>query len=418
MNWQSAPWRLLSPRFVFFSLSVVVLLAFSLSPTTRKRIGIFDGGQLFLDSYAVLASSDANVAGIDPDAPNPYDVLERSHKYSDWWFGLSKLGLTREDNLWVGGLWVFAFLATVFLTIKPTGYLAAIWLAVLLSSPSVLLGINRANNDLVVFALLGMALIALRSDSTPRCALAVALVALATGLKFYPVVAAGAFILVRSKQQILRAGGLALGIAGLALASVGSQVSRGSFAVGPKPHRMGGRMIFLDLGLSESAAALATLLCFVAAVGIVVWFGWGIKREADRDLSDNRRMMTMGSIVLVTCFLLGINISYRWIFALWTAPWLWSNRRTNPAAKLGVWLLPFSLWHDGILCFAINRWLWNRPLELYDRIEVLWRAVTEPLVWALMVLLGAWLFNVLRGAVREIQTSNSFRAVSDLNGRA
>jgi hypothetical protein len=102
------------------------------------------------------------------------------------------------------------------------------------------------------------------------------------------------------------------------------------------------------------------------------------------------------------CFLLGINVAYRWIFALWAAPWLWENQGRSLAARAGVWLLPFALWHDGILCLAINRWFRNLPPEQYERVEVAWRAVTEPFVWALMILLGGWLLNTLWGAAREV----------------
>lgn len=395
--------HLISPRLLFFAVSLAALLALSLSPLTRKWMGIFDGGHWFLDSYAVLASSDADRVGIDPDAPNPYDVLERSHKYSDWWFGLGRLGLTRDDNFLLGGSWVVAFLVVVFLTLRPSSHAEALWLALLLASPSVLLGINRANNDLVVFTLLGLALVALRDDSNLRAALAIALVALATGLKFYPVVAVGGFVLVRSSSRILRvtlSGALAIGAV---LASVASQISRGSFPIGPKPHRMGGKMVFLDLGLNESAATGATLLVFAIGVFLAVKFRWAGEPGTGRDLGDKRRMMTMGSVVLVACFLLGINVAYRWIFALWAAPWLWENRGRSVAARCGVWLLPFALWHDGLLCLAINRWVRNRPTEFYERMEVGWRVFTEPFVWALMILLGAWLVNTWWAAVREVR---------------
>jgi Glycosyltransferase family 87 len=398
----ASPSRLLAPRFLFFAVSIAVLLALSLSPLTRKWLGIFDGGQWFLDSYAVLAGSDAHLAGIAPDAPNPLDVLQRSHSYSDWWFGLGKLGLTREDNFLLGGSWVLAFLAVVFLTIKPSTRTEAFWLAALLASPPVLLGINRANNDLLVFALLGLALLALRPDSNRRVAIAIALVALATGLKFYPVVAVGAFMLVRPSRRILGVMSAAVLVVGAMLASVASQVSRGAFPLTPKPHRMGGRMVFLDLGLTGSTAAVVTLLIFGAGVFLAVRYRWTGEPAGGRDLSDNRRMMTMGSVVLLACFLLGINLAYRWIFVLWTAPWLWENRGRSVAARAGVWLLPFAMWHDGVLCLAINRWVPHLSVEQYARLEVWWRAATEPFVWLLMILLGGWLFNVGWSAAREI----------------
>ena len=406
----SKPARLFSPSLVFFALSVLALLASALSPWTRKQLGVFDGGQWFLDSYAVLAALDADRAGIDPGAPNPFDVFERPHVYSDWWYGLEKLGLTREDNFVVGGSWVLAFLLMVFLTVRPSTYPEALWLTLLLASPSVLLGVNRANNDLLVFSLLGLALLALRRDSNLRLAAAIGLAALVTGLKFYPVVVALAFILVRPARRIVVVTVAAMAVIGLAFATVASQVGRGSFPIGLRPHRMGGRMIFLDLGFSDVAAVVLTLVVFGAAVFLVVKYQWTAERGTERDLSDTRRMMTMGSVLLLACFLLGVNFAYRWIFALWTAPWLWENRRTSIAARAGVWLLPFTLWHDGVLCLAINRWFRNLPEEQYTRIEVAWRAATEPFVWCLMVLLGGWLLNLVWSTAKEVARSRGVQA--------
>lgn len=384
--------RLLSPRFVFIALSLLGLLAFSLSPLTRKWLGIFDGGQWFLDSFAVLAANDAHRVGIDPSAPNPYDVMFRTHKYSDWWFALGKMGLTREDSFLIGGLWVLSFLAVAFVTVRPTGYLEAIWMAALVSSPSVLLGVNRANNDLVVFTLLGLALVALRTDSNFRVGLAVALVALGTGLKFYPVVAVAAFILVRP-ERIIGVTAVATIVALAALVSVGSQIGRGSFGIDPNPHRMGAQMVFIDAGLSEARAPLVAGLVFLALIPIAMGLGWTKESGPTRDISDSRRMLTMGSVILIFCFLLGINAAYRWIFVLWTAPWLWAHRRVYLGARIAAILLPFCLWHDGILCLVINIWFRNLRPEQYKHIEVVWRATTEPFTWGLMILFAGWWLN-------------------------
>lgn len=407
----SATTRLVSPRFVFIALALSGLLAFSLSPLTRKWVGIFDGGQWFLDSFAVLAANDAHRAGIDPSAPNPYDVMFRTHKYSDWWFALGKMGLTREDNFLMGGLWVLSFLAMAFLTVRPAGYGEAIWLASLVASPSILLGVNRANNDLVVFVLLGLALIALRTDSNFRVGLAAALVALATGLKFYPVVAVAAFFLVRP-ERILGVAGFATIVAVAALASVSSQIGRGSFGIDPNPHRMGAQMVFLDAGWSEARAPLVAGLVFVALVPLAMRLGWTKEHGQTRDLSESRRMLTVGSVILVFCFLLGINAAYRWIFVLWTAPWLWAHRRVYLAARIAVVLLPFCLWHDGILCLAINTWFRTLPPESYRRIEVLWRATTEPFTWGLMILFTGWWLNSAWQSAQAIWTRYRGNALS------
>jgi len=91
------------------------------------------------------------------------------------------------------------------------------------------------------------------------------------------------------------------------------------------------------------------------------------------------------------------------------APWLWANRDTFRGARCAIWLLPFCLWHDGVLCLSTALWFPNLAPERYDTILVAWRCATEPLIWWLMILLGGWLLTLavdrweaLRAACREV----------------
>ena len=396
--------RLLSPRLLFVAGSLLVLLALTLSPDTRTKLEIFDHGRWFLDSYAVLASSDAAQAGLDPNAPMASDVFHRPHhNYSNWWFGLGGLGLTRADNFLVGGAWVLAFLATVFLTVKPNGYGEALWLTLLLVSPPVLLGLIRANADLLIFAILGAALLALRTDGLWRTGLAIAAVALAAGLKFYPAAAGFVFLLLPGSRRMLAVTGAATLVLAAVLAMLGSQVFRGAFHVEPEIYTMGGRIWLMDLGLAERPAILVSLALMGASALVAVRCGW-TKGLAGPDHSPAaRQAMTMASALLVTCFLGAINFGYRWIFALWLAPWLWTNRRQSGAARGAVWLLPFCLWHDGILCLATACWFPHLKPEQYDRILVRWRLATEPFTWLLLILLGGWLLELALARWREVR---------------
>ena len=63
---------------------LVGLLAFVLWPKALTKLGVFDYGMWFLDSYAILAASDTLQAGADPVQPMAFDVQHRAHVYSDW----------------------------------------------------------------------------------------------------------------------------------------------------------------------------------------------------------------------------------------------------------------------------------------------------------------------------------------------
>jgi hypothetical protein len=403
MTQPSTTSSLLSPRVLFITGTLGVLLALTLSPQTRALLGVFDHGRWFLDSHAVLYSSDVAQAGLAPGAARPYDPLLQVHHYSDWWFGLGALGLTREDNFLVGGTWVLLFLLAVFVTVRPQGQREAFWLVLLTGSPPVMLGLIRANSDLVIFATLALVVPALRKDSLPRLALGLAAIVLATGLKFYPVAAGFVFLLIPSPRRMLLVTVGAAVILGAVLGSVGAQLHRGLFKIEPEIYTMGGRIWFMDAGLAERPAIIAAVILFCAGAALVAQRGWtsGLARQDGEP--GERVAMTMAAVLLVSCFLAVINFGYRWIFALWLAPWLWRQRPHSAAARIIVWLLPVALWHDAVLCLATNLWFPGLSAGQYDRILVAWRLVTEPLVWVVMILLGGWLLDLTLERWREVR---------------
>lgn len=386
---------LTAPRPLFILLSLLAVLSQAVYPQIRHAFGLLDHGMWFLDSYAVLASSEADRAGVHPDAPNPYDVYQRSHKYSDWWFVLGDVGLTRADNLLVGGVWVVGFLLAVFATLRPRSRAEACWLALLVASPPVMLGILRANNDLVIFAVLAGALLALRQRSIGRICLALGALALATGLKFYPVVAAGVTLVIPEPRWRYRTAGLAaLGLGGVII-TIWPQIARGAFHLEPQIHTFGSRILLLDLGSSANVAAwLSPLLFVVASAFLVRAHGRQVIATTAPADAERQMAMAMGAALLVVCFIAGTNYAYRFIFALWIAPWCWDRRNSASLARLGVWLLPLVLWQHGLLCAATTIGFPHLAPEQYDRIFYGWRLVTEPLTWLLLTLLGSWWLKV------------------------
>ena len=269
----AAPRRLLTPLVVFLLLGLAGYSAFALSPGFRERLGLSDGGLWFMDSYAVLAANDAVRAGLDPFLPNPLDVFHRPHVYSRWWFILGDFGLTRRDNFLVGGIWVLLFAAAVLAILRPRTYAVAVWYALLVLSPPVQLAVSRASNDMVIFSLLTAGLL-LFGPAAWRLTLFAASLLLATGLKFYPILAGSLFLLVRPPRRMLAAGGLALLAAGLTLASVWGDMRR---ALIPSPnhiHTFGAPIIFRDLGWSGPGATVAGVVIIALLATVCVQRKW------------------------------------------------------------------------------------------------------------------------------------------------
>ncbi|MDD3180240.1 MAG: hypothetical protein PHQ04_07785 [Opitutaceae bacterium] len=405
--------RLISPGRLLVLLTIGGLLGFILAPRVQDLLGIFDFGHWFLDSYAVLAANDARRAGIGPDVPNPLDVFMRNHVYSDWWFALQWLGLTRADNFLVGSSWVIAFLITAWAGMWPSSYREAGWYTLLLLSPPVLLSINRANNDLVVFALLAAAGLILHQGKSWRLFLAWSCIALAAGLKYYPVVAGAVFLLVRPPHRMLVVCSAALLGLILIMANIWSTLGRGFFEIPHNIYTFGAPGIFRDLGWQgHGVLATSVAVLGIAASGLVL--GRRTRGLADPQASlRSRAGFVLGAAVLVACFLAGSSYAYRWIFLLLLAPWLWheahaetNNRWRRRVAQWTLWLLLSVLWLDGLFCFVVNSFFAPVPSDRLEQIQFLWRMARYPLDWALLALLAGWLLDLLGDSVRAVMTES------------
>lgn len=381
-----------------FVLAVVAgLIGFISSPWLQRKIGVLDNARWFLDSHAVLAASDAVRAGINVEVSNPFDVFNRPHSYTDWWFWLADLGLTRDDNFLVGGLWVAAFLAVACLALRPGTAAEALYYASLLLSPPVLLAIVRANNDLLVFVLLGLGALALKLDSRWRWIVTLVAIAIATGLKFYPLVAAALFLMLRPERRMWSVVAISTLVLGLILFDVGSGLRRGIFTLPQSLYTFGAGVIFRDLGLSGLAPVLIGLAGVIAVGFALARSGVTSGLIETAEAEPSRILFVMGSIVLLACFFAGVSYSYRCIFALWLAPWLWltSQRgdglRGRRFSRLGLWLLGVVMWADGFYCLVMNIAVGPMAEATRQAMQLRWHLLTQPISWALMALLAAWL---------------------------
>jgi hypothetical protein len=388
-----------SPRLLLVCLVLAGWMLCAVRPQVLSKLGIATFGTWYLDSYAVLAAVDAVRTGADPNLDNPLDPLLRSHKYSDWWYALRWLGLTREDNFALGCAWVGAFALAAVWSARPRNLRETAWLALLLVSPPALLAVLRANNDLVIFALLAVAGVAAAGRTRGRLIIALAALVLATGLKFYPAVAALAFLWIRPVRRVPWAIGLAVIAAGLTLTSVWPQLSRAQFELPVTLHTLGAPILLRDLGWTgPGAIGFGLGLITLAGLGLARGqFTVGLATEGDL---PERLLAALGAIVLVACYTAGISYAYRWIFALWMALWMW--RRAGDAAagvrarwtlRLGCGLMLFCFWCDSLLCLVVNLFLLPLPQTRLASLLVEWRWVTQPLHWLLMLLLAGWLLE-------------------------
>lgn len=389
-----------APRVALVGLVLVGLCVLVLFPTLKRRLGIFDQGMWFLDSYAILASSDAVRAGLDPSQPNPLDVFQRQHSYSNWWFLLGDAGFTRDDNFLIGGSWVVAFLVAAFAGLRPASWRQAALGALALLSPPVVLAVNRANNDLVVYALLAAGLWGLREARPARLLLFALMLVLATGLKFYPFIAGAALLAVRPPRFGLAATVLSLLAAGLTLASVWTDFRKAVFPAPMEVYTFGAPLIFRDLGWTGPGALLTGMLLIGLGAVVCVWRGWVIRLDDPQPELRARLAFGVGATLLVGCFLAGISHSYRLIFVLFLLPLLW-RIASGPVVRWLGGLLAALLWLDGLYCLTTNLLIGPMPLAELVRRQVIWRFLTQPLAWAAMAVLAGSLLALALATWRD-----------------
>jgi hypothetical protein len=280
----------------------------------------------------------------------------------------------------------------------PGSVLEVYYDALFLVSPPFVLALERCNMDILIFILLGLAVVL----ASRRAVLgAFALVWVAALLKVYPGAALFAFI--RKKTGVIAAG-----LFGATLAVyiemirpqlrlmylIVPQTEWQSFGspelfliVAKKLEAMGHPVRLLHAVIPLLSLAVSTILLALLAFA-------SIRRKIDLDLEFfddlSQHAFMVGGLVYCACWSLGMNFNYRYIFLAMTLPkaWKWASARFQwrwcygaylLAALAMAWLAMFQYTHPWIeIGHALLGWLLYGIL-LFTLILLSWRSVVIPL---------------------------------------
>ncbi len=403
-----------SPRLwlllALLGLGYFGLLAFH--PGLYFALGVNHYDAWFLDTFALLASNDAVARGLDPYAPNPLDYFHRPHVYSHWWLGLRHLGLTRAHSLALGAALGGGFLVAAWARLRPRSLGQLAGYAAVLGAMPVVLALDRANNDLLIFVLLALLVPCLRSERRELRLLAVGLVAVAAGLKYYP--AAAGLVLLAGAGRAERRSRLVIALLLLALValSIGPDLVRHG-RLAPQPEGLmtfGATAAFSALGWTGWLPKLLALLAALLAAGL----GWRRRVLADWAPSPAQQSdwlhLVLGAVLLTGCFFTSLNHGYRWIFALWLAPLLWGlpgDAASPPAVRrLARWtrgLLLFVLWWAPACCLVLNGLIGVVPGAMVTRLAQAVFLIEQPADWALFGCLLVFLTHFARTQLQQLR---------------
>jgi len=389
--------RLADSRWGWIVALIVTALGmhgfYHLTPKLADMVGLGAMYGRYIDWAALLAAGEAWGAGFGDLIyfMNPLDILKRPHSYSNWWLVLGSMGFTREDTGWMALTLVVASIGLASVAASPRSRREYLYLALLLCSPALQLGFARANNDLVIFLLVVAVgwCVASRLPLAQFCGAFV--VAFATGLKYYPIVAGGLLLAGPTRRLIVWRGVVFLALAVLVLLSVYEDTLYFSRSL-PAPDGLmsvGAAGVLKRLGVMSGFAHVA----LGGIVGLVGW--WWIDGRAEKlprsgaQLNLESAWLIAGALILAGCFWVGMSWAYRWIFAFCLTPALLHPETAREWMRPGerqliIWLLPVAMWSDGIGALVLN--LLRPVLDPMHYAEAVWLAF-QPVQWIVMVVL-------------------------------
>ncbi len=316
---------------------------------TWSFLGIYPLSPYFSDARVITASAESHALGFDPMVYNPRHPSGELMDYPRIWQLLFHLGIDQTDTIYFEAAFVSLFFLGIFLFVGDINHVTAVALACGIFSPAVLLGIERGNNDLVIFFLLALSLMVIRKSTLASAGV----IAFAFILKLFPVFAAAVFLkeVRRRFFKYLAGSFLFVGTYCILLRNetrvVRAAVSTTEWA------SYGIAVTWLGMESFIHNTLLAKVLCYAVIGAMMVLCA--LLAERSREPQDFAADVShidafrMGGSIYIGTYLLGSNFDYRLMFLLFTIPqmtqWLSnSNPRLRRIARITFACVMYSLW--------------------------------------------------------------------------
>jgi hypothetical protein len=380
-------------------------------------VGVPQMNPLFADLHAILSANECHTRGLNVFFSNPCDVLARVHVYGSIWLSLSALGLG-SPHLFVMGLVLNSvFLVLVVYLLKPTSAGEFFKCCLILFSPAVTLGVERGNNDLLIFILLALsaALFTIKNKIANISGLVI--IYFSTLLKIYPSILLAATLVFarRNIKEFILLAACAIGLAALWLLPNIDEILLLSNIV-PKPtdhYATGARAMLLYIGRPypwvltiHTAWWLAGFISLIALCSIAL-----ASRLKTLELQQPQAGFTyvlymFGLTILFFTYAINSNYDYRWIFFIFLMPQLFEIQRYQTKGTLAHRMVTL-----GFVCVAIVIWTeMFRSTRLFGSIhfniffnigrstfsiELFQQFIKEFAAWVLFVVLFAFAIKIL-----------------------
>jgi hypothetical protein len=323
----------------------------------RNCLGVPALSPSFLDLRVITSAIECRERGYDPLVENPCDSLRRPMDYPRMWLELARIGVGERTANLTGCIEGVLFFASVFLFIGPVSLREGLCYAVVLCSPSVMLAVERGNNDIVIFALLCLSVFLLQ-HGPPFRLLGYAGLLFGGVLKLYPILAVAAVLKERPKVAIavLLTAGVLFGAYVACTASDIAAIRAASLGVHSIAY--GAVSLFILLRRAPDATNFPSLRMYAAAwisVAALAVAAWGLARWIQTRLDRSREVggvgldaFRCGAPIFLGTFAMGGSNSYRLIMLALVLPallaWLRRADVLKYLAAANVFLIVLFVW--------------------------------------------------------------------------
>jgi hypothetical protein len=382
-------WLSRSRRIVLLILAAYFLTLVALGGHQHwGRLGVAPESVSFGDMRSITSGWECTRRGIDVLPANPCDPNKSPANYPRIWMSPAFLGLGQGSTNTLGVIVALIFfLAALAVLPAGAGTRTAVLYAAALCSPAVMLGVERGNVDILMFALVVLAVLVFRRSARSTI-LAHALLLFAAILKLFPIFAAGVLLRQPLRRAVIGLGAvlIAFGLYALSirgdlrtiervtpqsdhftygirlftqwLASVATKI--GGSTVGKLPLRV----------WDDCVAALV-----VAGALFARWRGrLSLARSTGEGAERDLDLFVAGAGVYLCSYVIVRNFDYRLAFLLLTLPQLlrWARERSRIAVVSLVGLFG-TLWLDvdltarvPVLGAAVRAWKHATTLGVFN----------------------------------------------------
>ena len=396
---------------ILLLLAIAVYLYILSSLMFWTEVGIPQLTAPFADMQAILSASDAYREGLNPYIENPLDPLGRKHVYPRVWLWLGHTGITLgHSNIAAILMATFFFLLCIGI-LRPDNGREFLISAILLLSPAVMLGVERGNNDLIIFILLVLAVFFLNHKIRALDYVAYFFLLLASMLKLYPIASFLVFVRIiknNKKFWIFTLFSLSFFAAYTLLSLSDFQYLKD---VIPKPHGRFtfGAAIFFEWFFDKWPVNRTHLyLMIIAAIGLAFLISTRVALADTREDSNNTIFFLIGSLNLLFCFFTNTNYDYRCIFFILILPWIIEQLKcttrpspTRRCVKILLFLLPVIVWNEAIINLIGTKLGAPGISQAKLNVIVFFYILEHSITWMVMTIILAFCIELMKRPLRD-----------------